>query len=55
MTTITNQVDAMRQMVDTFRFSADGRPVGAEAVDFIALVREVAHLYERPRLIWNCR
>ena len=50
VTTITNQVDAMRQMVDTFRFSADGRPVGAEAVDFIALVREVAHLYERPRL-----
>lgn len=50
VTTIVNQVDAMREMVDSFRGNAGERPQQTERVDLSALVREVARLYERPGL-----
>ena len=53
--TITNQVDAMREMVDAFRLYA-GQKSGAKAAkDLNAIAAEVAQLYERPGLILQTR
>lgn len=50
VTTIVNQVDAMRQMVDSFSDTGGEQAVLPEAVDMAALARDVARLYERPGL-----
>ena len=50
VTTIVNQVDAMREMVDSFRDYGGEKPLPPERVDLGELVREVARLYERPGL-----
>lgn len=50
VTTIVNQVDAMREMVDSFSDTGGAQPLLPEAVDLAALVRDVARLYERPGL-----
>ncbi|MGI9337485.1 MAG: ATP-binding protein [Gammaproteobacteria bacterium] len=50
VTTIVNQVDAMRQMVDSFRDTGGEQKLLPEPVDLASLVREVARLYERADL-----
>lgn len=48
--TITNQVEAMREMVDAFRMYADKQRRRKTMVDLNDIAAEVIHLYERPPL-----